>query len=87
MVANFLLAFVFASFAWYDPTLMLKTFVISLPTFAYLLTLLYFEIFKQQYYFYRNFGYTRLQLMAFGLLMNTTVSTIIYLFIKTLFLT
>lgn len=77
-MANFSLAFVFSTFAWYDPNLMLKTFVIVMPTFAYGLTLFFFEMYKLQYYMYRNLGYAKWKLILFGFVANSSVSLLVY---------
>lgn len=77
-VANFSIAFVFSTFAYLAPDLALRVFVISLPTFAYGLTLFFFERYKYQYYMYRNLGYKKTHLIRFGFFANCIIALVIY---------
>lgn len=54
-VANFLLAFLFSMLSLPGLDAVLRVFVISMPTFAYGLTIYFFDRFKYQYY--QFFGY------------------------------
>jgi hypothetical protein len=77
-VANFSIAFIFSTFAYSAPDLALRVFVISFPTFAYGLTLFFFERYKYQYYMYRNLGYKKTRLILFGFFTKGIIALLMY---------
>ena len=80
-VANFMLALLFSLLSLPDLLSMFKAFAISLPTFAYGLTIYFFDRFKYQYYLYNNLGYSKKNLILFGLLVNVILSTLLFVII------
>lgn len=77
-VANFMLAFLFSMLSLPDLDVVLRVFAISMPTFAYGLTIYFFDRFKYQYYLYNNLGYTNKGLILFGFLANVVLSILVF---------